>query len=68
MVANAGNLIKIQDQGMNCVGIGVVKVKLEAMLLLPLKETVILPHQLAHVSSLVPRPGGVEGPEDGTAR
>ena len=53
---------------MNRVGVGVVKVKLEAALLLPLQKTIILPHQFPYVTAFVLRPGGVEGSQDGTAR
>ena len=67
MVADAGHLLKIQNQCVHGIGVGVVQVKLEAALLLALQKGIVLAHQLPHITAGVLALGGIERPQHGAA-
>ena len=67
MVADARNLFKIEDQGMNGVGVGVVQVKLVTVLLFTLQKRIVLADQLTHIPTGILAPGRIERTQHGTA-
>lgn len=50
MVADARNLFKIQDQGMNRVGVGIMQMEFVAVLLFTLQEGVVFADQFTHIA------------------
>ena len=66
MVADARNLFKIKDQGMNRVGIVIVQVKLVAVLFFTLQKSVVFADQFTHIAPGILAPGCIERAQHGT--
>jgi hypothetical protein len=60
MVANAGDLLKIENQCVDGVGVGVMQMKFVTALFLTLQEGIVFADKLPHVAALILAPGRIE--------
>jgi hypothetical protein len=67
MVANAGDLLKIENQCVDGVGVGVMQMKFVTALCLTLQEGIVFADKLPHVPAFILAPSGIERAQHGAA-